>query len=234
MRTEERLKFVRIAIISALMLVSVFVIGFSIRSGQSEAVVTTVLEQNRPELPFEAGVFRRFDRPLAYETAPERKNTKRGLKAYYSQRAYSGAPPAIPHKLLDPKTFGGNSCNQCHMDGGWVEEFQAYTPVTPHPELTSCLQCHVPGEDKSRRAFRANVFQGARPPEMRKAALPDAPPVIPHELEMRTNCVACHAGPAAVPELRTTHPERANCRQCHAMAAPAVAEFRRAGPGGSK
>jgi cytochrome c-type protein NapB len=32
---------------------------------------------------------------------------------------------------------------------------------------------------------------------------------------MRENCAACHAGPAAREEIRTSHPERTRCRQCH-------------------
>ncbi len=51
---------------------------------------------------------------------------------------------------------------------------------------------------------------------------------IPHDLQLRGNCLACHGGPAAVAEIRTAHPERANCRQCHvpadAPAAPGEAE----------
>ena len=42
-----------------------------------------------------------------------------------------------------------------------------------------------------------------------------APPTIPHKTFMRENCVACHAGPAAREEIRTSHPERRRCRQCH-------------------
>ena len=31
----------------------------------------------------------------------------------------------------------------------------------------------------------------------------------------KKNCVACHDGPGAREEVRTTHPERWRCRQCH-------------------
>jgi cytochrome c-type protein NapB len=227
---EERFrKYVRIGVASALMLATVFVVGFSIRSSQSQAIVTEALEQDRPELPYEAGVFRRFDRPLDYSTAPQEKNAKRTLAVYYSRRAYSGAPPVIPHKVLDATSFGGKACNQCHLDGGWSAEFQAYAPVTPHPEYASCRQCHVESDGKS--SFRGTTFAGLKPPPVPKGALPDSPPPIPHTLEMRSNCVSCHAGPAAVAELRTDHPERANCRQCHASGDSAVAEFRRPGVG---
>ena len=32
---------------------------------------------------------------------------------------------------------------------------------------------------------------------------------------MRENCAACHDGPGAREEIRTSHPERTRCRQCH-------------------
>ncbi len=73
MREERFRKYVRIGVASALMLATVFVVGFSIRSSQSQAIVTEALEQDRPELPYEAGVFRRFDGPL---TTPRRRRKK--------------------------------------------------------------------------------------------------------------------------------------------------------------
>ena len=47
------------------------------------------------------------------------------------------------------------------------------------------------------------------------AAFPGGPPMIPHQIQMRENCISCHAGPSAPKEIRVTHPERVNCRQCH-------------------
>jgi hypothetical protein len=35
---------------------------------------------------------------------------------------------------------------------------------------------------------------------------------------MRENCNSCHADPASRPEIRCSHPLRANCRQCHVPA----------------
>jgi hypothetical protein len=58
--------------------------------------------------------------------------------------------------------------------------------------------------------------------------MPGSPPPIPHALQMRENCRACHAGPGAVSGLRTTHPERVTCRQCHGLAAPPAEAFARA------
>jgi cytochrome c-type protein NapB len=56
------------------------------------------------------------------------------------------------------------------------------------------------------------------------------PPPIPHDLQFRENCLACHGGPAAVAAIRTSHPERVNCRQCHLEPEPGAGEFVRPGP----
>jgi cytochrome c-type protein NapB len=102
-----------------------------------------------------------------------------------------------------------------------VPRFEAYAPVTPHPEMTSCRQCHVPQAGQA--AFQPSGWQTPAPPPLKGAAMPGSPPPIPHALQMRENCRACHAGPGAVDALRTTHPERVSCRQCHALAAPGTA-----------
>lgn len=44
-----------------------------------------------------------------------------------------GFPPQIPHELE-----GRGDCLVCHRDGEVGK-----TPKTPHPELTTCRQCHV-------------------------------------------------------------------------------------------
>ena len=45
--------------------------------------------------------------------------------------------------------------------------------------------------------------------------LPGSPPLIPHDIQGRQKCAACHVGPSSPRELRTSHPERLNCMQCH-------------------
>ena len=52
-------------------------------------------------------------------------------------------------------------------------------------------------------------------PKRGRQAIPGGPLLIPHSLQMRENCLACHAGPQAVVEIKTSHPERQNCQQCH-------------------
>lgn len=68
------------------------------------------------------------------ETAPV-ENTFQGLTALArGERAWTGAPPTIPHPTLMRE-----DCNSCHGPGG------AFGLRTPHPERASCTQCHAPG-----------------------------------------------------------------------------------------
>ena len=130
------------------------------------------------------------------------------------RRAYDGAPPVIPHENF------GTTCTQCHGMEGVAVEGTGFSPPSPH-EATSgmsatsrCRQCHVFRETET--FFVDNSFVGLRQDLRRGRRLYDgAPPVIPHKILMRENCHACHAGPAAREEIRTSHPERARCRQCH-------------------
>jgi hypothetical protein len=43
------------------------------------------------------------------------------------------------------------------------------------------------------------------PSRLGRSELPGAPPPIPHELQMRGNCIACRAGPGAVSTIRVEH-----------------------------
>ena len=137
---------------------------------------------------------------------------QRNLKDFYSLRAYSGAPPFIPHPILRSKTLTGGSCLSCHKSGGYTPPFNAYAPIVPHPEKQNCRQCHNPISQAS--PFKETQWiknKGKRG----FAHLVGSPLVIPHRLHMRENCLSCHSGPSAVKEIRTTHPERVNCMQCH-------------------
>ncbi len=148
---------------------------------------------------------------LAMDMQPASGIKRRSLKGYYALRAYAGAPPSIPH-AVDARILREQSCNICHERGGFVQKFNAYAPVTPHPQYGNCLQCHVhAGEGE----FVAIDWRSTKKPALHRPALPGNPPPIPHTLQLRDSCLACHAGPAAVPEVRTSHPERLNCQQCH-------------------
>jgi cytochrome c-type protein NapB len=216
---------VRIAIATALMAAAVFVIGRGLRDANAPARLPLTGDAGTPSIPTESGVFRLSKLALAYLEAPPTPAHGRTLQTFDSRRAYPGAPPIIPHPLADATSFGGRTCLACHADGGWVPTLDAYAPVTPHPELASCVQCHVPAASAS--LFRGTTFVRAARPALGGAALPGSPPPIPHDLQLRDNCLACHAGPSAVREIRTTHPERINCRQCHALGAASPSVFSR-------
>lgn len=215
----------RIIIATALMASVVFVMGRALRDANAPAELPLTGQGETPSIATESGVFRLSRLALAYRDAPPTPANGRSLRTFDARRAYPGAPPIIPHPLADATSYGGRTCLACHADGGWVPKLDAYAPVTPHPELTSCVQCHVPAAASS--LFRATTFARAARPAIGQAALPGSPPAIPHDLQMRDNCLACHAGPSAVREIRTTHPERINCRQCHALGASAPSVFSR-------
>ena len=200
----------------------------------------------------EAQVFRTSAAGLAIDPTPgpRRSAHPRTLATYRSLRSYPGAPPRVPHGLT-PNEFRTGGCTTCHERGGFSQRFGAYVPVTPHPEMGQCLQCHVgnaqlmaislPGTDSSARCRQCHSLSGGRwtdstlswtPmawPEIARVRRQGDPPLIPHTLEMRANCLACHSPPSAVAEIRTSHPERAACRQCH-LVKDGGDEFRRPVP----
>ena len=130
--------------------------------------------------------------------------------------------PPIPHGLEM-----GENCLACHGGPGAAAAIR-----TSHPTRENCLQCHVPASTPG--VGGATASSTTEPPGSRHAALPGSPPPIPHGLQMRENCLACHAGPGAVEEIRSSHPERVNCRQCHALGADPVAAFERPADTGSR
>jgi len=142
----------------------------------------------------------------------EGTSSQRTLEEYYALRQYPGSPPYIPH-LVEEESQEQIACLTCHKKGGWTEELKRHTPVTPHPENTYCRQCHVRMETESR--FVGIDWISVPPPRLGRSHLPGAPPPIPHDLQMRGNCIACHVGPGAVVTIRVDHPSRGNCRQCH-------------------
>jgi nitrate reductase (cytochrome), electron transfer subunit len=126
-------------------------------------------------------------------------------------RAYSGAPPVIPHAV---DSLSGSDCVACHAAGLALGDRLA--PRVPHSlELGNCTQCHAPpapsflrdGVTVETRFVGLEEQRGSR-------AGPGAPPLIPHDTTMRSDCLSCH-GLRARPGLRTTHPWRVSCTQCH-------------------
>lgn len=136
------------------------------------------------------------------------------------RRAFDGAPPVVPHQPF------GVDCVTCHTPTGKVIPTIGVAPANPHHAvaragaLENCRQCHL--FSQTAKVFVANRFQGrSQKRHAAERAHPLAPPVMPHSLSMRTNCLACHSGPAARPEILCTHSERTNCVQCHLAIDPA-------------
>ena len=142
----------------------------------------------------------------------EGTSAERTLSEYYSRRQYLGSPPYIPHKVEEADKTQID-CLACHAKGGWTEELRRHTPLTPHPEQVACRQCHVKMTEA--KLFVASNWISLAPPRLGRSHLPGAPPPIPHDLQTRGDCIACHVGPGAVTVIRVEHPSRGNCRQCH-------------------
>lgn len=214
-RKGHERRFVMIALCVLLMGSAIYILGESFGASlHSEPEPGSVVEKGKPSrLVRETSGFGRGTLPLSYLRASEEGD--RSLALFLSRRAYPGGPPIIPHPVVDERSPGGPVCLTCHAGGGYVPKFEAFAPVTPHPDLPNCRQCHNPVRTDG--LFQETTFRPASAPQLNGSPLPTSPPPIPHRLEMRENCLACHAGPGAVEEIRTTHPDRPNCRQCHAL-----------------
>lgn len=184
---------------------------FSYETAREDARLIQI--EAEPHMLREEGLFERAHLAQDYAAMPIDLEHSRLLSTYYDNRAFHGAPPSIPHPVEDEMVMGGDACLKCHENGGWVEHFQAYSPVVPHPEKENCRQCHVP--QNTQGLFKPNNFIAAEAPAIGNSVLTGSPPTIPHQLFLRENCLSCHAGPSAPQEIRVTHPERVNCLQCH-------------------
>jgi nitrate reductase (cytochrome), electron transfer subunit len=137
-----------------------------------------------------------------------------------ARRAYTGAPPTVPHPI-DQRSSA--SCLACH--GTPTRIAGRDVPQLSHPAYTNCIQCHAPAAGPGpalaspppaqATPVLANTFTGLASPAAGTRAYAGAPPVMPHTTAMRQNCVTCH-GPGGSSALKTTHPQRQNCLQCHA------------------
>jgi len=204
-------RIVKLLAVAAVMAVMVWVIGESLRARSRESharphesLLQTLRSESASHHP---GTAHR-----SFTVSDSDESETRNLERYYQRRAYAGAPPVIPHPVAPDETFS-QSCNACHERGGFVEEYSAYTPLTPHPHFENCTQCHVVDQDMEN--FVATEWKSVPPPLLDRAALPGGPPPIPHTMWLRDDCLSCHAGPAAPLAIRTRHPERINCIQCH-------------------
>jgi cytochrome c-type protein NapB len=231
-------RIIAAAIIAVLWVAAVLTLGGRTPDTAAAIAAPTTAPAIGTPLEAEAQVFRTAPAMLASSDSLQlrRPAHPRTLATWRALRAFPGAPPRIPHGL-SAREYRDGACKSCHVRGGFSARFNAYAPVTPHPEFGQCMQCHLgdasvmgvplpqsdPGTSCSQchRQGGARVvgprttFRPAAWPEVLRVTSGRAPPPIPHDSPMRVNCLACHAGPAAVAGIRTTHPQRANCRQCH-------------------
>lgn len=170
-----------------LMLGAVYIIFTSYYEDRKDLPIATVTTELTPSIPLERGVFARSSEALAYQQMPE---SERSLANYYDNRAYPGAPPTIPHPLISEKGIGGTACLQCHQHGGYADQFKAFAPITPHPEWANCKQCHIP--QKTNTLFKNTNWDKMEAEAISQIAMPGAPPMIPHTLELRNNCCGCY------------------------------------------
>ena len=198
-------------IFAGICIVALPLIVFSAFSFEPKEIETMVAEA--PNMDFDQNgkaVFINYDQiSKAYL---EGISTERTLDEYYSRRQYPGSPPFVPHTVEEPD-LAAVDCLACHARGGWAEELKRHTPITPHPEQESCRQCHV--AVTGTKLFVEHDWLSLAPPRLGRTALPGAPPPVPHDLQTRGNCIACHVGPGTVAAIRVEHPSRGNCRQCH-------------------
>lgn len=123
-------------------------------------------------------------------------------------RLFDGAPPTIPHAV---EALARQDCLDCHLHGD-ARAGDAVAKATPHPELQRCVQCHLASTTIA--TFRPSGYVPPAPYATGLLGQPLGPPLIPHPLTMRENCVGCH-GPGGEAAIRTSHPERDRCEQCH-------------------
>lgn len=134
-----------------------------------------------------------------------------------ARRAYEGAPPVVPHPVVQTDS---TSCLLCHKEATRIGD--SIAPAVSHRAYTSCTQCHVADSglpiewNTGRFAMDSNSeFVGEHTTSEGTRAYKGAPPTIPHRTLMRENCMSCH-GEGGTSAIRTSHPDRQSCTQCHA------------------
>ena len=125
-------------------------------------------------------------------------------------RAFYTAPPVIPHEI---ESQNSQDCLRCHLNVTRLDDGRV-AMQTPHPQFSSCLQCHVPGQTSEFDQSKTQ-WEGLKEPKRGDRWVTMSPPAIPHRIKMRENCLSCHGPQNPDMHLRTTHPERTSCLQCH-------------------
>lgn len=144
------------------------------------------------------------------EQTPEERVAALARRA--SRRAFDGAPPTIPHRVMQ---MGPLDCAACHGTG--ITLGGVVAPKVSHELYQSCTQCHVTSEPAAGGAPQPkpdNAFSGVVAWGKGSRAWAGAPPTIPHPTLMRSDCSSCH-GVLGAQGLKTPHPARQSCTQCH-------------------
>lgn len=205
----KRLKIISLVVL--LMIAAVLIIGRSIYATYEKTsldqVENDILVNNQEEYKKDIYV-------LDVNNIIDKEASKKNPAKYFSNRAYQGAPPTVPHEV-EGTNIGGKDCLKCHETGGYVDKFKANAPIVPHPYFDNCVQCHVPVNTKG--TFKDSDWETVRNINFKRnsnQALLTSPPVIPHSVTKNDDCLSCHSG-SGIKKIRVTHPERTNCRQCH-------------------
>ncbi len=119
------------------------------------------------------------------------------------------------------------TCNQCHVAAGAtpapVSPGALALPLIPHPleGQEACLACHetgVRGAPKLPDDHAGRTGETCRQCHLAAGVTPAPVPPIPHQVEGREACLACHAGwVGQAPLIPDDHAERLNevCQSCH-------------------
>ncbi len=154
-------------------------------------------------------------RPVLTNATPAQRAA--ALSERSARRAYDGAPPVVPHPIVQDSSV---ACLACHGPGLAVKDRVASKPS--HAHFANCTQCHVansgppvsPADAAVAAPLTGNDFVGVAAPAHGQRAWPGAPPTIPHPTHLRSDCLSCH-GPTGLFGLRTPHADRQSCTQCH-------------------
>src|SRR4051812_18426701 len=97
-------KLARIGVAIALMVVGVFAARSMVRTGIPVWHSPDTLKVDEDVLSGEADTFRYGSRGASLTASSQEKGGPRTLEKFDSRRAFPGAPPVIPHPLLEDKT----------------------------------------------------------------------------------------------------------------------------------
>ncbi len=124
--------------------------------------------------------------------------------------APAGLVPAIPHGLA-----GRDQCLACHAVGGPAPN----VPAADHAGRSNdvCQNCHKPASAAAPATGAITTTVAATNTVTTTAPATGAAPVVPHSLTARSQCLLCHAGGGAGPNVPADHAGWTDetCLDCH-------------------